>query len=383
MLRAVWSTDGHRIWIYRRLLSVDRSGFVQALKGAVTPGSPVEAGLTPEEQVLVYDVERDSGTVVWRAPSTEAHVEGLAPLGSHRALVLVTELKPDQPRRQTLLRLSARGERAAVVASFEDSTTVSLLAHTDASVAVPKVALVELGPVHRVLLASWSGVQPSVEVPGVVSSKFSRGAFWVLTGAEGRWLRVDPATGVATEQAPPKDDEEELPLAWETVSPAKGQGARPARLLWIGLQSGPDDAAGRFLLSADADEVAAVAPDRSAVAYVVDGVALVRELYPAPVETLQRLKREAAEAVALSRAKQVGLAMMMYAADYGGVLPQDAADIAPYLRNRDYLDGFVFTARGLSVRNIADPGGTEIGYFPFEGGQRIVVFADGSAKKRP
>lgn len=361
---------------------MNRAAFVRALRGESLPAEPTEAGLAPEEQVLVYDAERDSTAVVWRAPATEARVEGLAPLGSHRALLLVTELRPDQPMRQILLRLSARGERAAEIASFGKSI-VSLLAHTDTSVAEPKVAILELGEVNRLWLGSWNGLRPSVRVPGAVGSRFARGAFWISTSAEGRWVRVDPTTGAATEQTPPPDEEVELPLAWETVSPAKGQGSRPARLLWIGLQSGPDDAAGRSLLSADAGEVAAVAPNRSAVVYVVDGVALVRELYPVPTETLQRQKREAAEAVALSRAKQVGLAMMMYAADHGDVLPQDAAEIVPYLRNRDFLEGFVFTARGLRIKDLADFARTEIGYFPWEGGQRIVVFADGSAKRQP
>ncbi len=338
--------------------------------------------MAAEEQLLVYDTARDAATIVWRGSATEFRLESFAPLGSHRALALIRETKPDRPTRQTLLRVSARGERAAEIASFEGSI-VSIVAHTDASVADPKVALVELGETARLLLASWSGVRPSLTVPGPVPARFDQGAFWVPLRPGGGWVRVDPASGRASEQAPPPERPEELPLAWEAASPAKGLGARATKLLWLGVPGEGEQAAGRALLSADAGNVAVVAPDQSAVLYVVDGVALLRELYPVSRETLERQRREAAEAAALSRAKQVALAFQMYAADHNSVLPQDADDILPYLRSREYLDGFVFSARGLKLGDLEDPARTEIGSFPYEGGQRIVVYADGRVEKRP
>ncbi len=375
-----WSAGGRLVWIHRQWTAIDRTAFVRALAGEASPPSPREAGVAVEEQLLAYDVARDVATVVWRGSAEEFRLEGMAPLGSQRALALIRATKRDEPVRQVLLRVSARGERPAEIAAFEGSSA-EILAHTGPGVPEPRVALVVRGETDRLLLASWSGVRPVRAVSGPVIARFEQGALWVATRPDGGWIRIDPASGQTTEQSPPPERPEELPLSWEVASPAKGPGSRPVKLLWLGQAGDDERAVGRVLLSGDAGDVAAVAPDHSAVVYVVNGVALLQELYPVSAELLRRQRQEAEEAAALSRAKQVGLALMMFAADHGGTLPQDADAILPYLRERETLEGFVFTGRGLKLGDLSDPGRVEIGYFPRSDGQRIVVYADGRVER--
>ena len=93
--------------------------------------------------------------------------------------------------------------------------------------------------------------------------------------------------------------------------------------------------------------------------------------------------RQAAErAAALSSAKQLGLAAIMFANDNDDVLPGPdgiEAKLAPYLLNDSLFDGFAYTYLGGSLADIVSPSQTVLGHISGPGG-RALLYADGHAK---
>jgi prepilin-type processing-associated H-X9-DG protein len=90
------------------------------------------------------------------------------------------------------------------------------------------------------------------------------------------------------------------------------------------------------------------------------------------------MKESASKAVAISDAKQVALAALMYAADYDDVLPANLGGelLEPYLKNGSIFDGFVFVFGGGDLKKVADPASTVLGYKDGPGG-RAVAYLDG------
>ncbi|MCX7799341.1 MAG: hypothetical protein N2109_03255 [Fimbriimonadales bacterium] len=379
--RAVWSTDGKRIWIHRSALSVDRTAFEEA---ASKPGqsSPEEAGVFAEEQVVVYDLAKDQSTVVWRSPARQSHVVDLAPLGAQRALLVVRPISEAPTNRVSVLRLSSRLERPVEIARLE-ANEVRVAAHSDSTVTESRAALLVSGEATALFLASASSLRPLKGLENPRSVLFRGGAFWVQTGGEStRWLRLDPATGALREGRPPLQTDSEIPLRWEQAPPVRSFAAtRSPRLLWIGVL-GDEGGSGRALLSADAGALASVSPTAQAVLYTVDGVAFVRELYRVPTAALRQALAETADAQRMANAKQAGLALLMFASDHDDVLPTSLEQLGPYLKDPAVLEGFVFTGAGLSVKSVENPAQTEIGYLPGSDGERIVVFLDGHVERR-
>ena len=123
-------------------------------------------------------------------------------------------------------------------------------------------------------------------------------------------------------------------------------------------------------------------PKGRSIAYVDNGALLLRDIRPFDHDLAEKMKIEALKAEALSQAKQVGLALMIYAADMDDVLPTGenfVGRLLPYLKNRQMLDGFNYTYSGGPVSQLKDPASTELGFTNGPGG-RAVVYADGHAK---
>jgi hypothetical protein len=129
-----------------------------------------------------------------------------------------------------------------------------------------------------------------------------------------------------------------------------------------------------------------LSPDGGTVAYIHQGDALVREIAKVPKELYLAAQAAALRSLALNKAKQAGLALIMCAADMDDtLLPnngnwQDA--LTPYLGDKSLLDGFNYTYGGGPMANIESPATTMIGFVNGPGG-RAVVYADGHAKWIP
>lgn len=127
-----------------------------------------------------------------------------------------------------------------------------------------------------------------------------------------------------------------------------------------------------------------LSPNSTAVAYVDAGALLVREIKEINPKFAEELLEAAEKAEMLSIAKQVGTALMIYAADMDDVLPSPDKfnDISPYLRNNDMMKSFTYTYSGGPMKNVGKPAETELGYVQGATG-RAVVYADGHAKWIP
>lgn len=127
---------------------------------------------------------------------------------------------------------------------------------------------------------------------------------------------------------------------------------------------------------------ATFSPKEDAVLYNEMGVATVRELTRIPKDLYLELKEMAMRTAAMSQAKQVATALIIYAADYDDVLPSQEDwenKVMPYIKSREMLSAFNYTFRGGDLSTIDKPHETELGYIEIPGG-RVVAYADGHVK---
>ncbi|MBV6459596.1 MAG: hypothetical protein HONBIEJF_02746 [Fimbriimonadaceae bacterium] len=122
-------------------------------------------------------------------------------------------------------------------------------------------------------------------------------------------------------------------------------------------------------------------PSDSAIAYSSQGLLMVREIvkcdkriYEAALDALVRREQ-------MVQAKSIGAAFHMFAADNEDALPGSLDDLMPYLKNKQVLEGFVFTAIHTKIGD-KPPSTTEIGYIAGNGG-RVVLYGDGHVKWQP
>jgi hypothetical protein len=129
----------------------------------------------------------------------------------------------------------------------------------------------------------------------------------------------------------------------------------------------------------------ALSPTFNAVAYSHLGTVMVRQIVQVPREAYLKARDASLRTAALSKAKQNGLALIMWAGDNDDNFPskdgwQDG--IKPYVLNASIIDGFNYTFGGGPVSGIADPANTMLGFVNGPGG-RAVVYADGHARWVP
>lgn len=199
----------------------------------------------------------------------------------------------------------------------------------------------------------------------------------------------DPLTLTATLSADTRFtfQESKNTVAWSNVSTDVRVGVKEVEKLQttvlMPVQSGETDKAA--VLDAFVERVE-VSPDGARVAYTHHGMTLVRDLVEIPRGMYEQMRDAAKRTVAMSNAKQVALAAIMFSADNDDRLPSNKEDIQklllPYLRNQSIFDGFVYTFAGGFTQDIELPSKTELGYISMPGG-RVVAFADGHVKWVP
>lgn len=122
------------------------------------------------------------------------------------------------------------------------------------------------------------------------------------------------------------------------------------------------------------------------VAYVTDGILNLREIKSADLKSVAEVAAKRDRAKAISEAKQVALALLMYSNDFDDSLPGSGPDwrerVMPYLRNADILARFNYTFTGGDLTKIDRPEEQELGFIPCPGG-RAVAYADGHVKFVP
>lgn len=135
-----------------------------------------------------------------------------------------------------------------------------------------------------------------------------------------------------------------------------------------------------LLVSGEA-QMAALSPNGNAVIYVTRGMLFLRNIVALDMAEFEKAER----ADAMNRAKQVALAMLMYASDYDDIAVPNQSDwkdlVEPYIRRSDFFDSFEYTFAGGAITDVRDPSAAQLGYIPVTGG-RVVAFLDGHVEFR-
>lgn len=186
---------------------------------------------------------------------------------------------------------------------------------------------------------------------------------------------LDPGALLVPEPATPEQDR----LRWTFD---RDGGLRETRPVY--MKTDPLEGLADVLVAADVDEYPRVASTGEAVMLQKQGVVLVRPMVRMPKDQFLKALLVAQKTRTMSNAKQVGVAIMIYSADFDDVLPSGPLDdkIDPYLKNRALLRGFVYTFSGGDISQIDKPAETELGFMPGPGG-RAILYADGHVKWRP
>jgi hypothetical protein len=171
--------------------------------------------------------------------------------------------------------------------------------------------------------------------------------------------------------------------------------------LWLAAAAGPD--AGRQMIvgMVDADSPVKWSGDGQAVAFLADGGLCVADVSRGPLKVRDRIAlglpvtEEAIRQEAVTNAKQIALALVMYAADHDLTLPPSGADIpqvlGPYLKSPEVFyhpaqpDRLIFDypAQGpSSLADIPDPGKTPVAVLDLGPEWEVVCYADGHVTVR-
>jgi hypothetical protein len=386
------------------------------------PVTPPLAPVKPQSEVslILWDMRTRKSTVLWRgASNTEQmvaiHRAAWVPRTPDMALVQIVTVPPNSndfaEGQSRILRVDARAGTAktlAVGAANEHllvSETQPVAALTNAALIPNKAGMVRL-------LRLDSGLGRSFPTP-----ENARIGMWLPDGRrlfghrtvrqpDGKAREIvfllHTDTGVVTElqdrkelrallTAPEAEDlEPQLPPL--RIVPGNGKVNAPGgattdlRPLWLsGVEK---DAEGAALLTPDGENPRML---RQAALFYRQGA-----LYAAPVEKMDRtayekLRREVLRRQVMNNAKQIGLAMMMYAQDYDENFPPngDAVrdQILPYLKNDNvFLDpetgrlGFSLASyANTGLASFESPATTPLGYLTGPGG-RAIIYVDGHVR---
>jgi hypothetical protein len=383
-----------------------------------------------ETSLVLWDSQTRQSREVWKGAQPENQIARVQWIPqTDTALILVRQMLPPDPRvpqkgpatRNGLLRLTPSMEKAQVVGltdvgddgyldlwvspvqpiavlhhvrsriervaapggareEFANEDTLHVLNETGrivANVALPK------GAAFNALVAAEDG-GPVVETFKIDPAKH---------GLTPQFFALNPRTGALTpmQKAPEfrgvavaAQGVADYPVRIRQATATAKDDTNIAKVGLLWLESAAKTEQPRVLIAAGAEN-AQILPRGDVVVYHAQG-----SLWAAPLLRIDKAMyvamREAAErAVILSNAKQLGLAVMMYAQDYDETFPGPDginAKLTPYLKNASLFDGLSYTYGGGSISAVEKPAETELGYVTGPGG-RAVIYADGHVKWRP
>lgn len=401
--RLTWSPDGRHLAVVRTPMPFKTSEMRAAM---LTGTPPPDFESRMRVYVDVYDAEAEQTKQAFELPGqTGVEFGWMSETG--QLIVLTTRYPVSGDGERTgpvyeLHRYDTRTSRSARLGTYQGSY-MSVAMSFSPSRAVGLVWLVgHDGREEAVIVTANGATQPSKIAGGAgpygayiawnpdgLTMKLGRR----VEGPDGpsRWQihDFDPLTLTATPSADTRFTfpESKNTLAWTSVSTEVRVGVKDVEKLpttvLTPVQAGETDKAA--VLDSFVENVE-VSPDGLRVAYTHHGMTLVRDLVEIQRAMFEQMRDAAKRTVAMSNAKQVALAAMLYASDNDDRLPSNKEDVnkllMPYLRNQGILDGFVYTFAGGFMQDVANPAQTELGFVSMPGG-RIVAYVDGHVKWVP
>ena len=162
-----------------------------------------------------------------------------------------------------------------------------------------------------------------------------------------------------------------------------GRSTATINALW--LETADPDSQNRLLLAGDATS-GLVNRSMDCASYISQGALFVRPISELPKSRFDEALLVYQHTQVMQGARQSGLALIMYAADYEDVLPNNRenllAILGPYMKDPSMLLNFVYTYPGGPLTAMANPAETQIGYVDGTDG-RAIVYGDGHTVWRP
>lgn len=398
-----WSSDG------KYLLSIRNDlGPVDTMQLLIRPGSEPAAG---EQSAVLYNLATHKQTVVWKTRMQDGELQSIEWFKGSDTAVAVTyrRVMPTDPSQgitldQEILLIDARTGTCRKLSIPEDQDEGELPIGLFPSPVKPfgflsfqRVEKTKEGRQVQHFHYRTIGPDGSVTSPVDVGvgtyftgwSKDGVSPLLTQTGANPdgtrfrKWSILNLSTGGTTPVDKPEryqepDSKPPVKVATNGGTLTLNAAKRSVRPLW--LLGETDDS--KAMVAGDVSFYE-VSPTLSGVAYVAQGVAMVRPLIQVPKVVFLDALKAAQKAQALSKAKQVCLALIMYGTDRDDTYPSIHDDIGkllePYLKNSDIFSGFVYTFPGGSMTDVKYPAETIIGYVLGPGG-RANAYADGHAR---
>ncbi|HVT14496.1 MAG TPA: hypothetical protein VHE55_19705 [Fimbriimonadaceae bacterium] len=409
--RMSWSDDGKYLLAVRDYVDF-------SVVAAAIAGKGKNPQLQSEESVVIYSMADHKPVLAWRAKLESGQILDVSWFkGSDTALATVVErlpsTDPSQPisTREHVFFIEARTGSSRSIYSVDQKQgeswvnyvmspvkSMGLLVTQTNSEGSPANGGAKRRTIHaqyRVVLADGSVGAP-VDIDGGINI-----SGWTQDGANpivivfgfdnaGKVWHASKMLDLASGNLVPDSNValyKEQPLS-QPISIGFGDGTltktpteRRVRPSWLANDKGDQHA----LVTGDAT-MASLSPTLSGVAYITQGVAMVRPIVQVPKEAMLQALKAAQRTIILSRAKQVALGLLMYSADNNDMFPAAGSDVAgllnPYLKDSSLTDGFVYTFQGGLITDVSDPANTVVGYISGDGG-RAVTYLDGHVRWEP
>lgn len=376
-----WSQDSQYLVAIRSQITITKQmakRMVGMLKNPNQP--PPAANIDPvKNSVVVWNSTESKVQTVWAGRSSLDSCEQVALVGSTLYLMIRQATAPIGSQegisiQASLYRCQLGTASLQLVRAFEIGTHFQIAAADPVSKSILLTGFGLDGKQTEALVTS-GGITSVAD-----SSQMPKGIL------EGLSRRPTPWVGGASEPVAPSeewriadDKNKELTLQTKKYSPAAKEVKTMVRSLVCDDPAKPGKA--YQVIANGVGERFALSDNNSSLAYTIDNVLVVRDLVPAPIELIRQAKEAAERAQTMSNAKQVGLAMIMFAADNDDEIPGGLStdQLIPYIKNADMMNGFVFSWGGGNVSKIENPAETELGYVTGQGG-RAIIYADGHVK---
>lgn len=387
--QADWSLDGKYVALRRVTSRLTARQLTAMLDPKPGQDKPIDAG---DYELLIYS-RQGKLYPIWKAGLGRGSVVEVTWLEGGVLMALTERTGSDGKPELVYIASRPSGSgfattslpRSAEWRGMEVSpTSAAAVVDTDQGICVVRTAgqdsLVSNLPKlpNRRIVWSADGAEPYVEAPGEGDAK----VYYAFFGSELAPMQQAPELYSAlrgrVEPAP------RMELVAQQAALAHGTARAAARSLWLEVPE-PDPKAKPLpgLVCGDAVE-GWLSPSADAALYITaDGAAFIRGIVPVDPALVTEARDRAMRATVLSWSKQIGQALVMFAADNQDRLPPPAefADkLKLYLRDdpTGMLQLFQYTCTADSLDGMANPGEAILGYLPGPGGM-AVVYADGHA----
>lgn len=398
---ATWSPDGKYLLIH----AVETKSMGELITHHIL-NPKAQPPTVPDQTISIYDVAKQTSRTVWKGKIDGTDIRDANWLPGNGAVLLNVSLvvkngDPNVPQQiDALWRIPVSGGQITTLYQAQDQEHLAVASDAQAKGSILIIRHFDRQEGTTNVTAKYIWINANGTLGGTISAKgssafgevgfFFKGTRPMLIAREqipdrqlkATWHDMDFVSGALKATTAPnlRDEIEPEPDfrlqrgGTQTMAIDKAITLEAAWL--VAKEKSPQQSA---LVAAEVDTMS-LSPAKNAVFYTTKGVGMVRQLLSMPKELAMKALAEAEKAKIMSDAKQVATALHIYAADYDDNLPSNGSDwmeaLYPYTKNRQMMDGFVYTFNGGNLKDIENPSKTVLGYKDGPGG-KAVAYADG------